>query len=227
MSDQNTTYIGKKFACPGCRSNLKFRRPPKSLLYTCPSCRKKLRLQDEAAAAAKDEMVKMAIESLVNSREAIEKPYDYTRDPKLDTVENPQPGVWLFEQPWPKSVDEIVVENAEVICHPMDEDRAMGSRKIFLEGKFRRVTVFRTGQVEQMQVSGHWWDFEPRESKLGLLSRSIVRQINKHPLAKQFAARVNHVNRLIRDHKERFEFYVDIAIDRPEELKNKTGANFK
>lgn len=230
MSSLNSSYVGKKFACPGCQSNLKFRRPPKTLLQTCPHCRRKLRLQDEAAAAAKDDLVRMAIESLVNSREPVEKPYDYARDPLLDTVDDSMPGIWKFDQPWPQTVDEILIENAEVVCHPLDEQRAMQSRKMFLGGKYKRVTVFRTGQVEQMQVSGHWWDHQPHEMKLGLLARSIVRELNRRPLAKQFVARVNHVNRVLCDKKEIFEMFVDVALDNPEATKKapaNKGTRFK
>ena len=227
MSEQTSTYIGKKFSCPGCKASLKFRRPPKRLLQTCPHCRRKLRLQYEAAAQAKDDLVREAIELLVNSRQPVKKAYDYTRDPLLDNVDESEPGILRFDQPWPKTIEEVVIENAEVVCHRLDEERALTARKTLLSGKFKRVTVFRTGQVEQMEVTGHWWDHTHHESKLGLLERKIVRELNRRPLARNFAARINHVDQIVKDRKEWLKFYVDLAIDKHETTKPKAGPSFR
>lgn len=227
MSKQTSSIIGKKFSCPGCQSNLKFRRPPKRLLQTCPHCRRRLRLQDEAAAKAKDELVREAIELLVNSREPIEKKYDYARDPLLDTVDNSSPGIWRFDQPWPQTIQEVIIENVEVVCHRIDDDRELQARKSLLNGTFKRVTVFRTGKVEQMAVTGHWWDHTHHQAKLGLLERKIVRELNRRPLAKKFAARINHVDQVVRDKKEWLQFYVDLAIDKNEDAKPKPGPSFR
>lgn len=227
MSQQTSSYMGKKFSCPECQANLKFRRPPKRLLQTCPHCRRRLRLRDEEAAKAQDDLVREAIDLLVNSRQPAKKSYDYTRDPLLDTVDNSEPGLWKFDQPWPESVEEVVIENAEVVCHRLDQERALTARKTLLNGKFKRVTVYRTGKVEQMEVTGHWWDHTHHESKLGLLERKIVRELNRRPLAKKFAARINHVDQIVRDRQDWLRFYVDLAIDKQEAAKPKAGPKFR
>ena len=94
-------------------------------------------------------------------------------------------------------------------------------------GRFKRVTVARTGKVEHMEVVGHWWDHEHHESRLGRLERSVVRELNLRPLVRNYAARINHVNRVIQDKKELLQMFVDLAIDEQQTNKTSTGPKFR
>lgn len=226
MTIQNSSFLGKKFSCPSCRSQLKFRRPPKSLLQICPNCRRKLRLQEELAAVDQDELLKEAIELLVSSRTP-KKRYDYARDPELDRSQIGDGGVVTFDQPWPETAGEVVYQKAEVICTEFDFNRAASSRLAWMSGEFKRVSVFRTGQVEEIEVTGHWWDFEPHETKLGLLSRSVVRELNRNPLAKRFAARINCFQETTRNRQKYIELFIDLAVEQEDDKKAKQVADFR
>lgn len=223
MSDRVSQYLGKKFACPGCQAHLKLRRPPTRQLLTCPNCRRKLRLQEQAATESKDDLFKEAIESLVAWRGPDNEPYNYRKDPRLDRVDTSRPGVWKFDQPWPEHVHQMVIERAEVLFNPFEVDGTVRSRQLLLDGSFRRVTVIRTGEVEEMEVTGHWWDFEPHENKLGLLPRSVVRELNRIVTAKRFAARINCLQQNIHENQEVLELFVDVAIDESPEPKSPIG----
>jgi hypothetical protein len=215
MSDRVSKYLGKKYACPGCQAHLRFRRPPKKSLLTCPNCRRKLKLQEQAAHANRDELFQEAIESLVTWKPAVVKPYNYILDPLLDRVDSSVPGVWKFDQPWPEHVLQIAIERAEVLFYATDIQGTVRSRQQLLDGSFRRVTVERTGEVEEMEVTGHWYDVEPHSTNLGLLSRQTVRQLNRIVTAKKFAARINCVQQAIQDDRNVLELFVDLAVQEP------------
>lgn len=213
MSDNQSRYLGKKYSCPGCNSQLKFRRAPTTLLQTCPNCRRKLRLQDREAAANDDELLRAAIDSLVSWKEPDDQPYDYRRDPKLDLANETEPGIFKFDQPWPESAGDIVFQDAEVLFNPEDTYGTVLARKALFEGQFRRVTAVRTGQVEEMAVIGHWWGLESHQAKIGLLARSVVRELNRILTAKNFAAVINRVEKTTIASKRHLNFYVDLAVD--------------
>lgn len=224
MSDRISQFLGQKFVCPQCQSKLKFLRPPTRQLLTCPNCRRKLRLQEQAAAASQDDQIKEAIDSLVSWKSTATKPaYNYEKDPMLDRVDTSSPGIWKFDQPWPNNVHQVVMEGTEVACIPSDIAGTAQARKQMLDGIFRRVTVFRTGQVEEMAVDGHWWDFESHEKKVGILSRPVVRELNRVLTAKRFAARINSIQQTTRDNQEYFELFIDLAIDDSPKQKPITG----
>ncbi len=227
MSDQDSKYLGRKYSCPGCQSKLKFTRPPTSQLLSCPNCRRRLKLQNYAAAASKDEMLKEAIKALVESKVPDVEPYDYRKDLRLDHVDCSTAGVWKFDQPWPESVHEVVVESAEVLFNPLDTCGVVRARRLLLDGKFRRVTVFRTGQVEEIQVNGHWWDIDLHEGKLGLLSREVVRKLNQRIVARQFAARINRMQQVTRQGQEFLELFVDVAIDESNQKKTRVKLRYR
>ena len=213
MANVNSNFVGKKFACPGCQSSLKFTRAPKSLLQKCPNCRRKLRLQEKHAAASQDDLLKDAIESLVDWDSPDENPYNYRRDPNLDNCDTTTPNIWKFSQPWPENTGELVLENTEVICSFQDANGAMQARELLMNGEFRRVTVFRTGQVEEIEVTGHWYDVHPFERKVGILPRKVVRELNLMPLAKKFTSRINTVHLTVEDDRPVFRLFIDLAID--------------
>lgn len=213
MANTNSNFVGKKFSCPGCQSNLKFTRAPKSLLQKCPNCRRRLRLQEKQAAASDDELLKDAIDSLIDASEPVEKPYNYRLDPALDQCVTVQPNIWEFDQPWPENAGEIVLENSEVVWNANALGGSLESRISLMNGKFRRVTVFRTGQVEEIEVTGHWYDVHPYEHKVGTLPRTVVRELNKMPHAKKFAARINTVQLVRQQEQPIYKLFIDLAID--------------
>ena len=214
MSDRISNFLGKKFVCPACESKLKFLRPSTKQLLTCPNCRRKLRLQEKTAAASEDERIQEAIESLVDWQAPDNQPaYDYHKDPRLDRVDSSSPGIWKFDQPWPEHVHQVVFERVDVQCIPSDVEGTVQFRRMLLDGSFRRVTVSRTGGVEEMAVIGHWWDFEPHESKLGILSRAVVRDLNRILTAKRFASRIYCMQETIRQSKQFLELFIDLAVD--------------
>lgn len=212
MSDQVSQYLGKKYACPECQARLKFRRPPTKQLLTCPNCRRKLRLQDRATAPSQDELIREAIESLVSWKPPDKRPYVYSQDPRLDRVESPRRGVWKFDQPWPDNIKQVVVERTKVLFYPANVDGTDQSRRLLLDGSFRRVTVAHTRNVEEMEVTGNWWDYQPRESNLGVLARSVVRELNRIVTAKHFAARINCIRKGVHENREVLELFIDLAI---------------
>ena len=223
MAENPSKYLGKKYACPGCHSQLKFRRAPTRLLQTCPNCRRKIRLRDRESAANQDELLREAIDSLVQWKEPDDVPYDYRRDPKLDCAKETESGIWKFDQPWPEEAGDVVHEDAEVLFNPEDTYGTVLARKALFEGEFRRVTAVRTGQVEEMQIVGHWWsEVQPHEAKIGLLERVVVRGLNRIVTAKNFITRINRVQRKIIEQKKHLEFFVDLAIDtrKPESKSN-------
>ena len=211
MSDSGSSYLGKKFSCPGCQSSLKFSRPPSSMLYRCPSCRRKLRIQERQAAAENDELVKQAIDALVDWK-LPDKSYDYRIDPKLDRVDKSTPGVLKFNQPWPGDIKEIVFEKTEVVCNPHDTNGAVRSRREMIDGEFRRVDIYRTGQVEEMAVNGHWWQVRPQARKVGILPRSIVRELNRMTNVTSFAARINSMHLPQSKSEDPIALFIDVAI---------------
>lgn len=214
MANLNSNYVGKQFSCPLCQSNLKFTRAPKSLLQKCPNCRKRLRLQEKKAAASKDKLLQEAIDSLVDWTEPEKKsPYNYRLDPALDRCEMPKANHWKFAQPWPEYTGDVVMENVEVFSSFSDASGALQARQSLVNGKFRRVTVFRTGQVEEIEVTGHWYDVHPFEHKVGILQRKVVRELNKNPLAKKFAARINTIQLAMHDDQPYYQLFIDLAID--------------
>ncbi len=170
-------------------------------------------MQDRAAAASKDELLKEAIESLVDWKEPEKKKYDYRIDPRLDQVDATTPGLWIFDQPWPENVHEVVMEQIEVFVKPRDTSAIARCRKLMFGGLFRRVTVVRTGVVEQMEVTGHWWDHDPHHAKIGMLSRSVVRELNRNPRGKRFAARINRIQEATYNDQDCLALYIDLAID--------------
>jgi len=213
MPENHSQYLGKKYSCPGCHRQLKFRRPPTTLLQTCPNCRRKLRLQDREAAASNDELLREAIDSLIKWEEPTDEPYEYRRDPKLDVITELDGGIFQFNQPWPEVAGEVVYENAEVLFNHEDSYGSVLARKAMFEGQFRRVTVVRTGQVEEMAVMGHWWGPEHHEAKIGLLERSVVRILNRIVTAKNFVAIINRIERTTIASKRHLNFFVNLAID--------------
>jgi hypothetical protein len=219
--------MGKKYSCPGCHSKLKFTRPPTSQMLKCPNCRRKLRIQAYEAAAGHDELVKQAIQSLVKWNAPEDQPYDYRRDPGLDDFDDSQQGIWKFNQPWPEHTGEVVYENAEVLCNPNDITGAVHFRRMLRDNKFRRVTIYRTGEVEQMEVTGHWWDHEPHEGRIGLLPRVVVRQLNRLITARGFAARINTLKLVNRDGQDLVEVYIDIAVDLSAKRKHQSGIRYR
>lgn len=167
--------------------------------------------------------MRQAIESLVRWKAPEGRPYDYHRDPRLDRVDDSSPGIWRFDQPWPEYVNHVVVECAEVVFNPTDMLNTYQSRQALLGQTYRRVTVARNGEVEGMDVTGHWWDFRrPYESKVGMLSRSVVRKLNSVVTAKRFAARINSIQKCIVQDREFLELYIDLAIDETPEKKSQT-----
>ena len=211
MTESGSSYLGKKFSCPGCQSNLKFSRPPSSMLYRCPSCRRKLRFQERKAAAEKDVLVKQAIDALVDWQRP-EESYDYRIDPKLDSIVESTPGILKFDQPWPNEVKDIVLEATEVVCSPHDTNGTVLSRKEMLAGEFRRVTIYRTGQVEEMGVNGHWIKVGHQERKVGVLPRKIVRELNRLTSVKRFAARINSMKMSEGTDSGFVELFIDVAV---------------
>ncbi len=215
MSNRDSRVFGQKYSCPGCNSLLKFRRPPRTLVQTCPNCRRILRLREKAAESKKDDQLKEALDALAEWTEPDETPYQYYADPKLDEMDKSTPGIWKFDQPWPPDTQQIVAENVEVIFNPLDVQANMRWRVRLLKGFHRRVTIHRTGEVEEIEVDGLWWDGhngQPQERKLGLLSRAQVRELNRLTYAKNFASRINQLRKTIRDNQAILELYIDIAI---------------
>lgn len=216
MSDRDVRVFGKKYACPGCHSILKFRRPPRSLFQTCPHCRRMLRIQERAAAASHDDEIRDAIDSLTDWDVPEQPVYDYHRDPQLDNIDESVPNIWKFDQPWPEHVGKIVGENIEVTVNPFDAEGVARTRLNLLDGIHRRVTVYRTGEVEEMAVDGHWWNDEygePQEQRLGILTRAVVRDLNRIHNARQFVARINNLKRTVRQDLEILDLFIDLAID--------------
>ena len=181
------------------------------MLYRCPSCRRKLRFQERQAAAEKDVLVKQAIDALVNSQRA-EESYDYRIDPKLDSIVEAKPGILKFDQPWPDKVEDVVLEATEVVCNTHDTHGALLSRKELLRGEFRRVTIYRTGQVEEMGVNGHWVKVAHQERKVGVLPRKIVRELNRMTSVKRFAARINSMKWSGGVEDGLVELFIDVAV---------------
>ena len=139
MSNRDSRVFGKKYACPGCNSLLKFKRPPRTVVHTCPNCRRILRLRAEAAAGKQDEQLQTAIDALAEWKMPEEKkPYDYHTDPLLDEIDTSSQGVWQFDQPWPPKTLQKVSERAEVNFNPDDADTNMLWRKRLLDGFYRR-----------------------------------------------------------------------------------------
>jgi hypothetical protein len=213
MANTNSNFVGKKFSCPGCQSKLKFTRTPKSVLQKCPNCRRRLRLQERQAAADQDELLKEAIESLIDWDAPEPKLYNYRMDPALDQCDSSDSAIWTFDQPWPKNTGEIVLENTEVLLNKNDLSGPLRSREMMMNGKYKRVTAFRTGQVEEIEVSGHWFDVTPFEQKVGILPRSVVRQVNRIPDAKRFTARINNIRLSVEAGVSIYELFIDMAID--------------
>ena len=227
MADRVSSYLGKKYACPGCHANLKFRRPPTKTLLTCPSCRRKLKLQEQKAVASRDELVREAIDSLVSWRKPEKRRYEYRLDPKLNNVDSSTPGLWKFDQPWPEHVREIAIERAEVLVFPFDEMGTYQSRTHLVIDKFPRVTVERTGEVEEMEVTAHWYDLEPHDTKVGLLSRQVVRDLNRIVTAKHFAARINCLQQVVREKQPVLELYIDVAVQELPQQKSRPHTPFR
>lgn len=215
MSDQVSKYLGKNFSCPECEAKLKFRRPPTKQLLTCPNCRRKLRLHERAAAPSHEELMREAIEALVSWKPPDDRPYEYSQDPRLDRVDYSRPGVWKFDQPWSEDAREVVIERTEVLFYAEGREGTDRLRRLLLDGTLRRVTVDRTRNVEEMEITGYWWDYQPREGKLGVLSRTVVRQLNRIVTAKTFAVRINCIQEAVRDDLEILELFVDVAIQDP------------
>ena len=213
MANTNSSFVGKNFSCPGCQSNLKFTRAPKSLLQKCPNCRRKLRLQEKEAAASQDDLLKEAIDSLVDWEVTSKKAYNYRVDPILDQCVCPEPNVWKFDQPWPKNTGEILLKNSEVVYYAADGSGSAKARELLMNGTFKRVTAFRTGQVEELEVTGHWYDVHPYERKVGVLPRKVVRELNLIPEAKKFAARINTIELVVEDAVPVYKLFIDLAID--------------
>ena len=157
--------------------------------------------------------MKEAIESLVGWKASEKKKYDYRVDPQLDRVDASTPGRWVFDQPWPENIHDVVMERTEVLFNKRDAQAIARCRKLMFEGLFRRVTVFRTGEVEQIEVTGHWWDHEPHDAKVGMLARSVVRELNRNPRARRFAARINYMQEAMYHDQECLALYIDLAID--------------
>ena len=110
----------------------------------------------------------------------------------------------------------MIAKNIEVAFNPHDVTGSARTRFELLDGIHRRVTVHRTGEVEEIAVEGHWWNDEfgePREQRLGLLSRAIVRELNRLHAARHFAARINRLRRALFRNCEILELFIDLAID--------------
>lgn len=157
-----------------------------------------------------------AIEALVSWKPPDDKPYSYGQDPRLDRVDNSQHGIWKFDQPWREDAQQVVIERAEVHFYPDNTEGTVRLRRLLLEGTLRRVTVERTRNVEEIEVTGYWWDYQPHEGKLGVLSRRVVRELNRIVSARHFVAKINCIQEAIRDDLEVLELFVDVAIQAPQ-----------
>lgn len=185
-------------------------------MQTCPNCRKVLRLHERNAAASKDEALKEALDSLLDWNPPEPRKYEYGEDPQLDLIDDSNPGIWKFNQPWPENVHQVVVEHAEVSLNPYDIDGSVKPRFRLLDGYHRRVTIFRTGEVEEIAVTGHWWDsreLKPHECHMGVLPRAVVRELNLIPSTPVFAARINSLQKISHKSQDILELFIDIAID--------------
>ena len=216
MSTHHAKAFGQKYSCPGCQALLKFRRPPTRSLQSCPNCRRTIRLHEKAAAGNRDADIKRAIEELADWDVPETPRYSYSRDPLLDQIDDSQPHVWTFNQPWPENTGEVVADRVEVIVNTEDLESIAQFRFGLLDGIHRRVTVQRTGEVEEIAVDGHWWadeNGEPLEHRLGILSRSVVRELNRIPHARRFASRINCLVLGTIEGHEVPKLFVDLAID--------------
>ena len=153
-----------------------------------------------------------AIDALVSWKPPDDKPYSYGQDPRLDLVDDSRHGIWKFDQPWPEDALQVVIERAEVLFYPDGMEGTVQLRRHLFEGTLRRVTVDRTRNVEEMEVTGYWWDHQPHEGKLGVLSRRVVRELNRIVTARHFVARINYIQEAIHEDLEVLELFVDLAI---------------
>ena len=67
-----------------------------------------------------------------------------------------------------------------------------------------------------MEVTGYWWDYQPRAGGLGVLPRRVVRELNRIVTARHFVARINCIQKAILDDQEILELFVDVAIQAPQ-----------
>jgi hypothetical protein len=216
MSNRDTRVFGQKYACPGCHSLLKFRQPPKSALHTCPHCRRILKLQERKAAASEDDLLKEALDSLLSWNPEDKPVYEYARDPRLDELDDSRPGLWTFRQPWPEHVHQVVMERTKVAIDPSDPSGCLQHRRCLLKGYHRRVTVYRTGEVEEIAVTGHWWERRDQmhhECRLGILPRKVVRELNRIPSTPVFAARINCLQKSELQGYPVLDLFIDLAVD--------------
>ena len=223
MSGRDVRVFGRRFACPGCHALLRFQRPPTSLLQTCPNCRKVLKLQERQAAANHDEELKAALDSLSSWKPKEKKNVEYNRDPRLDVIDDSISGLWQFDQPWPAHTGDVVLDRVEVLVDAAYGDEARRQRHSLLHGYHRRVSVFRTGEVEEIAVTGHWWehrDHQSHEGSMGALPRPVVRELNRIPSTPAFAARINCFRQT--PESNILELFIDLAIDNTPRQKKKT-----
>ncbi len=199
---------------------MRFKRIPTRLVQTCPNCRRLLRLQDKMSVAEGDQL-QLIIDEFV-SRDRLQAPHiAYADDPRLDQVTTTEDGVLHFQQPWPEGFTDVLYEHTEVELNPHNEPGNITQRQHLLRGYLRRVTVERTGEIEQMTIIGHWRDRQDdreNEGVVGLLPRKIVRELNRLPYSTLYAAKINSAV-WVRDHeRDLIELYVDVARSPTEHL---------
>ena len=214
MSNSSARQVGKRFSCPGCDALLKFKRLPTRLVQTCPNCRRLLRIQDKISSAGENRDLQAAIDEFVSRETLHVREIEYEEDPRLDQITTTESGVLQFNQPWPPGFDQVLLEQLEVLPNPHNLEGNTDKRQRLLSGFHRRVSMERTGEVEEIAIIGHWRDHQDgraNEGVLGTLARKIVRQLNKLPIDTVYAARINSAQWTIDDDKEFVEMFVDVA----------------
>ena len=215
MAKRDSIVFGRKYSCPGCNSQLKFKRPPTKSVYNCPNCRRLLRLREKQKAAGSDDALNAAIGSLLDDESS--RSADYEHDRRLDRLkESRQQGTLLFDQPWPGSIAAVVLEAAEVVLNQFDFEAIALARQKMFDGFLRRVTVYRTGEVEDYAVTGHWRNRSgaaPEHAHVGKLPRSVGRQLNKYGAQRIIEARINRMSKSGDVQGNRFvKLFIDLAV---------------
>ena len=188
-----------------------------------------LRLRDNIAAADGDNDIQSAIDEFVSRESPEPVQVEYEEDPRLDTYTKTESGVVRFEQPWPDGTGELLLECTEVAHYPFNLEGNMLERTRLLDGIHRRVTLERTGEVEDIAVVGHWRTakFQPLESGIiGCLPRPVVRQLDREHLFATYAGRIHSAQRAVVDNQAIFQVFIDVAIE-SEDRRRKRKKYFK
>ena len=217
-----------KISCPGCDALLKFKRIPTRLVQPCPNCRRLLRLQDMMSVAQQGDDLQSVIDDFVSREPTHHAPtQSYEEDPRLDETVAKAPGILQFNQPWPDNFHHILYNKVNVVANPFNLEGNMFRRQQLLKGYHRRVTVVRTGEVEEMVVVGHWHDRNDdgvNDGVIGTLPRTMVRELNRLPIETEYSARINYVQWRREGKTQLLDIYVDVAknkVDAPRRRKRK------